>query len=142
MDEKTQLNENELFKGLGLPIELIEPEDFLKIKETLTRIGVASKKEKILYPSCVILHKRGFYRILSFKEMFILDGKEANITEEDIARRNTIANLLHEWELYDLKDESLSKTPTLPMSMIKVLSFKDKKNWKIEHKYTISGKKQ
>lgn len=136
----TKENED-VFRGLGVEIKLLDPDDFLIIKETLSRIGIASRKDKILYPTCVILHKRGRFRIMHFKEMFILDGKTADITEEDIARRNTIANLLHDWELYDLVDESKSAEPVLPMSMLKVLSFKEKKDYQIIHKYTVGNSK-
>src|SRR6185503_1821258 len=133
----TNINQNESggqpdkFRGLGLKITLIDPEDFLKIKETLTRIGIASKKDKTLYQSCHILHKQGEYAIMHFKEMFLLDGKAADFSEDDKARRNTIANLLHDWELYDLVDESKSASPVAPMSQIKVLSHKEKGDWNL-----------
>lgn len=124
-----------------IEVKLIEPDNFLKIKETLTRIGIASKKEKTLYQSCHILHKQGQYYIVHFKQMFLLDGKGADFTVDDRARLNTIANLLHEWELVDLVDEERSKTPVAPLSQIKILTHKEKPEWKLVTKYTV-GKKQ
>lgn len=124
-----------------IEVKLIEPDNFLKIKETLTRIGIASKKEKTLYQSCHILHKQGQYYIVHFKQMFLLDGKGADFTFDDRARLNTIANLLHEWELVDLVDEERSKTPVAPLSQIKILTHKEKPEWKLVTKYTV-GKKQ
>ena len=124
-----------------IEVRLIDSEDFLKIKETLTRIGVASKKDKTLYQSCHILHKQGKYYLVHFKEMFLLDGKQSDFGEDDIARRNTIANLLHEWELYDLADEKKSATPTAPMSQIKIISHKEKGDWNLVAKYTIGKRK-
>lgn len=131
----------DVFQGLGVPINLINQEDFLKIKETLTRIGIASNKDKILYQSCHILHKQGKYAIFHFKEMFILDGKPSNFTEDDRARRNTIANLLHDWELYDLVDEKKSESPVLPLSHIKIIKNSEKKEWSLVAKYTVGKKK-
>lgn len=122
-------------------VKLIDSEDFLKIKETLTRIGVASKKDKTLYQSCHILHKQGKYYLVHFKEMFLLDGKRSDFGEDDIARRNTIANLLHEWELYDLADEKKTATPIAPMSQIKIISHKEKGDWSLVAKYTIGKRK-
>lgn len=130
------INLNELIE-----VTLPDPEAFLKIKETLTRIGVASKKDKTLYQSCHILHKQGRYYIVSFKEMFLLDGKPSDFSEDDRARRNTIANLLHDWELYDLVDEEKSASPEAPMSQIKVLSHKEKSDWNLVPKYNIGQKK-
>lgn len=124
-----------------IEVKLIEPDNFLKIKETLTRIGIASKKEKTLYQSCHILHKQGQYYIVHFKQMFLLDGKGADFTFDDRARLNTISNLLHEWELVDLVDEERSKTPVAPLSQIKILTHKEKPEWKLVTKYTV-GKKQ
>jgi hypothetical protein len=121
-------------------VNLQEPDDFLKIRETLSRIGVASRKDKTLYQSCHILHKQGKYYIVHFKEMFLLDGKSSDFTEDDKARRNTIANLLHEWELLDLVDESKTQSPVATLSQIKVISHKEKSDWKLVTKYTI-GKK-
>jgi len=122
-------------------VTLPEPDNFLKVKETLSRIGVGNEKTRTLYQSCHILHKQGKYYVVHFKEMFLLDGKSSNFSEEDIGRRNTIANLLHEWELVDLVDEEKSKQPTAPLSQIKILSHKEKGDWNLVAKYTI-GKKR
>jgi hypothetical protein len=111
--------------------------DFLKVRETLTRIGVASKKENILYQSCHILHKQGEYAIVHFKELFALDGKQTDFTEEDKARRNTICSLLEQWGLLKVKDSNKIKEPKAPISQIKIIQFKDKDNWKLESKYSI-----
>ena len=119
---------------------LNEPDDFLKVRETLTRIGVASRKEKKLYQSCHILHKQGRYYIVHFKELFALDGKPSNFSDSDISRRNTIANLLAEWGLLTLVTPDLSKQPVAPISQIKVLPFKEKDQWNLTAKYNI-GKK-
>ncbi len=116
-------------------------DDFLKIRETLTRIGVASRKDKKIYQSCHILHKQGRYYIVHFKELFALDGKPSNFGEEDKARRNTIANLLAEWNLVELADPKKSKEPVAPLSQIKVLPFKEKDDWELVTKYNI-GKKR
>lgn len=121
-------------------VTLRSEDDFLKVKETLTRIGVASEKNKTLYQSCHILHKRGKYYIVHFKELFALDGKPSSFDEEDKARRNTIANLLADWELVDLVDESKSSEPTLSMKFIKIIPFKEKHEWDLISKYKI-GKK-
>jgi len=122
-------------------IELTNPEDFLKIKETLTRIGIASYKEKKLYQSVHILHKQGKFYIVSFKEMFILDGKVSNFTDEDKARRNRIVSLLRDWKLLKVKDESKIKTPIASMNSIKILPYKEKHLWILETKYSL-GKKR
>ena len=122
-----------------LEVVLKEPDDFLKIRETLSRIGVASRKERKLYQSCHILHKQGRYYIVHFKELFALDGKSTNLSENDIARRNTIANLLGDWGLVEVKGDS---TPTAPLSQIKIISFKEKDEWSLETKYNIGGKKR
>ena len=122
-----------------LEVGLKEPDDFLKIRETLSRIGVASRKERKLYQSCHILHKQGRYYIVHFKELFALDGKSTNLSENDIARRNTIANLLGDWGLVEVKGDS---TPTAPLSQIKIISFKEKDEWSLETKYNIGGKKR
>ena len=123
-----------------LEIFLKEPDDFLKVRETLSRIGVASRKERKLYQSCHILHKRGRYYIVHFKELFALDGKPANLTENDIARRNVIAKSLGDWGLISI--ETLIKEEDLaPLSQIKVLSFKEKADWILETKYNIGKKK-
>ena len=122
-----------------LEVVLKEPDDCLKIRETLSRIGVASRKERKLYQSCHILHKQGRYYIVHFKELFALDGKETNLSENDIARRNTIANLLSDWGLVEVKGDS---TPTAPLSQIKIISFKEKDEWILETKYNIGKKRE
>lgn len=121
-----------------LEIKLKQPDDFLKVKETLTRIGVASKKDNRLYQSCHILHKQGRYYIVHFKELFALDGKPVNMDENDIPRRNRIAQLLQEWKLLDIVGDS-QDLPIVPMNMIKIVSFKDKGNWNLQSKYNIGG---
>ena len=122
-----------------LEIELKEPDDFLKIRETLSRIGVASRKDRKLYQSCHILHKQGRYFIVHFKELFALDGKDTNLSENDISRRNTIANLLSYWGLVSIIGTA---QPVAPLSQIKVLSFKEKDDWQLETKYNIGKKKE
>lgn len=122
-------------------VKLANEDDFLKVRETLTRIGVASKKEQILFQSCHILHKQGKYYIVHFKELFALDGKPTNFSEDDIARRNTIANLIAEWGLVQLVDGQKSKEPVSPLSQIKVLPFKEKDQWNLVAKYNIGHKK-
>ena len=124
-----------------LEIELNEEEDFLKIRETLTRIGVASRKDMTIYQSCHILHKRGKYYIVHFKELFALDGKKTNFNENDLGRRNTIANLLAEWGLLNLVAAKRSAELTVPLGQIKILSFKDKSNWNLVAKYNIGNTK-
>ena len=131
---------NDIFKGVGVEIELPTPDSFLKIKETLTRIGISSRKEKKLFQSCHILHKKGRYAILHFKELFILDGKQNTFTEEDKSRRNTIVNLLEEWGLLRIIDNTETEFPVAPLSQIKIISYKDKDNWELAVKYNI-GKK-
>jgi len=121
-------------------VELAEKNDFLKVRETLTRIGVAAKNQNVLYQSCHILHKQGKYYIVHFKELFALDGKPSNITENDIARRNTIANLMEEWGLVKLVNANKSSEPIAPLSQIKILPHKDKHDWELVAKYNI-GKK-
>jgi len=121
-------------------VTLRNPEDFLKVKETLSRIGLASKKENTLYQSCHILHKQGKYYIVHFKELFLLDGKNADLSEGDIARRNRIINLLDEWELVDQVDLNKTKTPEAPLNQIKIIPFKDKNNWNLVTKYTIGSR--
>ena len=122
-----------------LEVQLKEPDDFLKVRETLTRIGVASRKDKKLFQSCHILHKQGRYFIVHFKELFALDGKEANLTENDIERRNTIAQLLGDWGLIAIINATVAEKKA-PLSQIKVLSFKEKNEWDLQAKYNI-GKK-
>lgn len=124
-----------------IEVRLKQEDGFLKIKETLTRIGVASRKDQKLYQSCHILHKQGKYYIVHFKELFALDGKPSNFVEEDIARRNTIVNLLAEWGLLELVDELKSKDPVAPISQIKVLPYKEKDQWELVAKYNIGKKK-
>ena len=120
-----------------------EPDDFLKVRETLTRIGVASRKERKIYQSCHILHKQGRYYIVHFKELFALDGKKANISLNDIQRRNRIVQLLVDWGLVNISAESHEKiTDLAPLNQIKVLSFKEKGEWTLESKYNIGRKKQ
>jgi len=122
-----------------LEVGLKEPDDFLKVRETLSRIGVASRKERKLYQSCHILHKQGRYYIVHFKELFALDGKKTNLSENDIARRNTIANLLRDWDLITILGEV---GEVAPLSQIKVLSFSEKSEWTLETKYNIGKKKE
>ena len=122
-------------------VKLDEPDDFLKVRETLTRIGIASRKEKTLFQSCHILHKQGKYYIVHFKELFALDGKTTNFTENDTARRNSIANLLAEWELIELVETDKSADPTVPLSQLKILSFKEKDEWNLTPKYNIGNKR-
>jgi len=122
-------------------VKLGEPDDFLKVRETLTRIGVASRKEKKIYQSCHILHKQGKYYIVHFKELFALDGKQTNITTNDVQRRNRITQLLSDWGLIGVVDSDRIKD-LAPLNQIKVLSFKDKGDWTLESKYNIGRKKQ
>jgi hypothetical protein len=123
-------------------VVLGEPDDFLKVRETLTRIGVASRKEKKIYQSCHILHKRGKYYIVHFKELFALDGKQTNLSVNDIQRRNRIVQLLVDWGLVTISDLSKEKILNVaPLNQIKVLSFKDKSEWILESKYNIGKKK-
>ena len=131
--------ENNWSQEQMLQVTLKEPDDFLKVRETLSRIGVASRKEKKLYQSCHILHKQGKYYIVHFKELFALDGKETNLSENDIARRNTIAKLLNDWNLVGVEGKI---EPVAPLSQIKILSFKEKDEWTLETKYNIGKKKE
>ena len=124
-----------------LEVTIKAPDDFLKIRETLTRIGVASRKDKTLFQSCHILHKQGKYYITHFKELFSMDGKPSNFTEDDISRRNSIANLLAEWGLVELVNPEKTKEPVSPLSQIKVLPHKEKDEWNLAAKYNI-GKKR
>jgi hypothetical protein len=126
-----------------LEVSLREPDDFLKIKETLTRIGVSSKRdENTLFQSCHILHKQGRYFIVHFKELFLLDGKPSNLTENDIERRNTITDLLSDWGLLDIIDENKIKGNFAPLKQIKIISHKEKRNWNLESKYSIGNIKK
>ena len=123
-----------------IEVTLPNEEDFLKIKETLTRIGVASKKDRKLYQSCHILHKQGKYYIVHFKELFALDGKPSIFSEEDMGRRNTIVNLLAEWGLLKLLIVEKSQEPRTPLSQIKILAYKDRNEWELVAKYNIGRK--
>ena len=134
MEEINWTQEQLLEVGLG------EPDDFLKVRETLSRIGVASRKERKLYQSCHILHKQGKYYIVHFKELFALDGKKTNITTNDMARRNTIATLLKDWGLVTVLSEM--KHEPAPLSQIKVLAYKEKSEWTLETKYIIGKKRE
>lgn len=123
-------------------VTLEKEDDFLKVRETLTRIGVAAKKDNILYQSCHILHKQGRYYIVHFKELFELDGKPSNMSENDFARRNTIANLISEWGLVKLVDASKTAENLAPISQIKILPHKEKSTWQLVSKYTIGKKRR
>ena len=123
-----------------LEINLLQPDDFLKVRETLTRIGVASRKDKVLYQSCHILHKQGRYFIVHFKELFALDGKQADLTDNDLQRRNTIAKLLVDWGLIKVIDYN-NYLDTAPLSQIKIISFKEKDDWELQTKYNIGKRK-
>lgn len=134
------MNEEDIFRGVGVEVNLKNQDDFLKVRETLTRIGIASKKEKKLFQSCHILHKRGRYVILSFKELFKLDGKESNFTESDLARRNTIAKLLHDWGLVEILELDQVEEPVIPISQIKIIPHKEKSQWELVAKYQVGSK--
>ena len=138
MSEEIQWKQTDMVEAV-----LAEPDDFLKVRETLTRIGVASRKERKIYQSCHILHKQGRYYIVHFKELFALDGKKANISLNDIQRRNRIVQLLFDWGLVSISTDSKEKIKDLaPLNQIKVLSFKEKGEWTLESKYNIGRKKQ
>ena len=138
MSEEIQWKQTDMVE-----VVLAEPDDFLKVRETLTRIGVASRKERKIYQSCHILHKKGRYYIVHFKELFALDGKKANISLNDIQRRNRIVQLLVDWGLVNISTDSQEKIKDLaPLNQIKVLSFKEKGEWTLESKYNIGRKKQ
>ena len=122
-------------------IELNDDEDFLKIRETLTRIGIASRKDRTLYQSCHILHKRSKYYIVHFKELFALDGKPTNFSDNDLGRRNAIVNLLAEWGLLTLVDAKKPAEPVVPLGQIKIIAHKDKSDWELVAKYNIGNKK-
>ena len=122
-----------------LEVVLNEPDDFLKVRETLTRIGVASRKDKKLYQSCHILHKQGRYFIVHFKELFLLDGKKSNLEVNDVARRNTIAQLMSDWGLLTVENKEKIK-PLAPLRQIKIISFKEKNEWELCPKYNIGNK--
>ena len=131
---------NDIVNNL-IEVSLIDEQNFLKIKETLTRIGVASRKEKKLYQSCHILHKRGKYYILHFKELFLLDGKTSTLSKEDEGRRNTIINLLEEWNLLKVIDPDKIQSNVAPFSRIKVISYQEKPEWELIAKYNIGIKR-
>jgi len=122
-----------------LEITLAEPDDFLKVRETLTRIGVASRKEQKLFQSCHILHKQGRYYIVHFKELFMLDGKKANLEETDVQRRNTIATLLSDWGLVEIQNKEVAQD-CAPLRQIKIIGYKDKDQWELCPKYNIGNK--
>jgi hypothetical protein len=125
-----------------IEVTLPEPDDFLKIRETLSRIGVASKKDRTLYQSCHILHKQGKYYLVHFKQLFLLDGKKSDFSDEDRARLHTIVNLLAEWNLLGLVDANKSKEPIAPLSQIKIISHKEKNDWILVTKYNIGKKRR
>jgi hypothetical protein len=125
-----------------LEVRLKNEDDFLKVKETLTRIGVASRKDKTLYQSCHILHKRGKYYIVHFKELFALDGKNTDFEDNDLGRRNAIANLLSEWGLVEIVNKDKSSLPVAPLSQIKIISYKEKDEWELTAKYNIGKKRE
>lgn len=127
----------DIFKGVGVEVSLTEQDDFLKVRETLTRIGVSSRKEKVLYQSCHILHKQGRYAIVHFKELFSLDGKPSNLSENDIQRRNAIAKLLEEWGLIKIFNPKMIEGNIAPLHQIKIISFKEKDEWQLIAKYNI-----
>lgn len=135
------MEQEDIFRGVGVEVTLPTPDSFLKIKETLTRIGISSRKDKKLFQSCHILHKKGRYSILHFKELFILDGKHNTFTEEDHARRNTIVNLLEEWELVKIVDAEKTKDPIASLNQIKIISYKEKDDWELTVKYNIGNAK-
>lgn len=137
-------DDTDLFKGVGILVALQSPDDFLKIKETLTRIGISSRKDKILYQSCHILHKQGQYAIVHFKELFKLDGKGTDLTEKDLSRRNSITKLLEDWGLVKILENDFSNWGSdkfVPIQEIKILSFKEKDEWELIAKYNIGKKK-
>ena len=122
-----------------IEVRLKSAEDFLKVKETLSRIGLASRKDNTLYQSCHIFHKQSKYYIVHFKELFLLDGKDSNFSEQDIARRNRIASLLSEWGLIDIINPKMIEYPLAPLNQIKIIAHKDKVNWNLQVKYTIGN---
>ena len=133
------MNTDELVKTF-VEVELTDSENFLKVKETLTRIGISSKKENKLYQSCHILHKKGKYYIVHFKELFALDGLADKLEEQDVARRNTIANLLSQWGLVQIVNPKTTEEPVVPLSYMKILPYAEKKNWELVPKYNIGRK--
>ena len=137
----SELKEVQWTKSDMVEVNLKEPDDFLKVRETLTRIGVASRKEKKLYQSCHILHKKGQYYIVHFKELFALDGKRVNLSENDIQRRNRIIKLLSDWGLVEIVNDQYV-SDAAPLSQIKVIAYKEKGDWTLESKYNIGKKRQ
>ena len=137
----SEVKEVQWTKNDMVEVSLKEPDDFLKVRETLTRIGVASRKEKKLFQSCHILHKKGQYYIVHFKELFALDGKKANLSENDVQRRNRIIKLLSDWGLVEIVKEG-SADNAAPLSQIKVIAYKEKSEWTLESKYNIGKKRQ
>jgi len=137
------MSEQNIFSEYGVEVTLNEADDFLKVRETLTRIGVASKKDKILYQSCHILHKQGRYAIIHFKELFALDGKPTDLTENDLSRRNAIAKLLQDWGLIKVVTPTQIDVPApIFISQIKIISHKEKNEWQLVPKYNIGSKKK
>lgn len=130
----------DIFRGNGVEVTLKHPDDFLKIRETLERIGIASRKDKTLYQSCHILHKQGRYAIMHFLEMFIMDGKHSTINDDDIDRRNTICKLLQDWELLTVVDDVLIQQQA-PISTIKIIPYKERPDWNLVCKYQVGSKK-
>lgn len=139
--DNNDIDDDDVFDGLGIEVTLKNKEDFLKIVETLTRIGIVSKKDKTLFQTANLLHKKGKYAIMHFKEMFALDGRNTDISDNDIARRNTICRLLKEWELLEIVDEEEIKEPQVNVSEIKILSFSEKNNYNLVQKYKVGRKK-
>ena len=143
------MNENDIFRGVGVEVYLKQPDDFLKVKETLTRMGVSSKKEKKLYQSCHLLHKtdksvepnQSRYAILHFKELFILDGKKDTFSEEDEGRRNTITNLLEDWGLLEIAEPERTEYPIISINQVKIIAHKEKSEYELISKYTIGNKR-
>tara|TARA_Y100001938_G_scaffold150286_1_gene240502 strand:+ start:3676 stop:4080 length:405 start_codon:yes stop_codon:yes gene_type:complete len=133
------MTNEDIFRGLGVEVTLKEKDDFLKVRETLTRIGISSRKENKLYQSCHILHKRGRYAIMHFKELFSLDGLDTDISQNDIARRNTISSLLEEWGLLDIVDEETDDDQYASLGQIKIIPFKEKDDWELIPKYHIGN---
>tara|TARA_Y100000310_G_C20631968_1_gene789141 strand:+ start:361 stop:771 length:411 start_codon:yes stop_codon:yes gene_type:complete len=131
---------DDIFQGLGIEIELKKEDDFLKVKETLTRIGISSRNENKLYQSCHILHKRGRYAIMHFKELFEMDGLESDISESDVGRRNTIVRLLKEWGLVEILEDEDYHEPQANVAQIKILPYKEKENWELIPKYHIGNR--
>ena len=135
------MNED-IFRGVGVEIRLKQQDDFLKVRETLSRIGVPSRTDKVLYQSCHILHKQGRYSILHFKELFSLDGKPSSLVDNDIERRNAIVKLLEEWGLVDIIEPSVIGENVAPIHQIKIISYREKDEWELISKYNIGKKKQ